>query len=192
MILGTGICAYVQKDGNHKKVAGWGYLIDDGGSGYNLGRDALNAHFSAIDGTGEKTILTEKIEAIYPSDTQQLMSYLYRDGKKAIASFAPAVFAALEREDATAKRILERNMKVAAHIVETAAREFTEKRIPVILAGGLTNQTCVLECLKNNLSNPERFEIRKLQIAPVEGAVILARELVKEKEMYYAENRDEK
>ena len=130
MILGTGICAVVQKDKKHTKIAGWGYLIDNGGSGYNLGRDALNAYFCSIDGTGKQTVLSEEINGMYPGGIHKIMEYIYRDGKKAVASFAPTVFAALEKGDEIAEAILKRNLKNAVHIIETAACEFHEKKNP--------------------------------------------------------------
>lgn len=177
VILGTGICAFVQKDKKHIRVAGWGYLIDNGGSGYNLGRDALNAYFCAIDGTGRQTALTEGIDAVYPGGMNKIMEYIYRDGKKAVASFAPTVFAAAEKGDEIAKGILERNIREVVHIIETAAKGFREGKIPVILAGGLTKQPRVLVDIKAMLQEPDRFEFQVLKSAPVNGAVMLAREL---------------
>ncbi len=182
LIMGTGICAYTQKDNRHTRVSGWGYLIDNGGSGYNLGRDALNAYFCAIDGTGPETALTEEIDAIYPGGAQEIMAYIYHDGKKAVASFAPAVFAALEKQDDIAKGILERNIKEAVHIIKTAAAGFPEGKIPVVLAGGLTKQHCVLEGIKALLNAPDRYELQILTSAPVNGAVMLAKELMKEED----------
>ena len=177
VLLGTGICVYTQRDRKLRRIAGWGYLIDNGGSGYNLGRDALNAYFCAIDGSGAETALTEEIDKIYPGGEQKLMGYIYKHGKKAVASFAPAVFAAIEKDDETAKIILRRNMKEVAHIIETASREFDVEKIPVILKGGITNQACVIEYLKSSLENQERFDFKVLDCAPVNGAVMLAQQL---------------
>lgn len=182
LILGTGICAFVQKHRQFTRVAGWGYLIDNGGSGYNLGQDALNAYFCAIDGTGSKTKLTEEIDAIYPGGAQEIMAYIYQEGKRAVASFAPAVFAALEKEDEAAKEIFERNIRETVHIIETAATGFPEGKIPLILAGGLTKQPCVSRRIKELLHNPNRFEMQILDRAPVNGAVMLARELMEAEE----------
>lgn len=181
LILGTGICAFVQKNAVYARVAGWGYLIDKGGSGYNLGRDALDAYFCALDGSGEQTLLTEEIEALYPNDPQKLLGYIYEGGKKVIASFAPAVFNAVQKGDRIAEEILKRNMSWAAHIIETAAKKLDRNtKIPVILAGGLTNQKLVVDLLKSSLANPEKYEIKVLSEDPVCGALMLAQQLKKE------------
>ena len=116
------------------------------------------------------------------------MAYIYHDGKKAVASFAPAIFAALEKGDEIAREILERNIKEAVHIIETAAGGFPEGKIPVILAGGLTKQPRVLESINALLQNPDRFDIQILNSAPVNGAVMLARELMEEEEKKNAGN----
>lgn len=139
-------------------------------------------------GTGKKTALTKEIDAIYPGGAQKIMAYIYRTGKKAVASFSPAVFAAIEKQDEIAVRILERNIKEAVHIIETAAEGFTGEKIPVILAGGLTKQPSVLEGIKAMLCKPERFEFQILNSAPVNGAVMLAKELMEEEEEKNAGN----
>lgn len=175
LILGTGICAYVKRDGVYSRVAGWGYLIDKGGSGYNLGQDALNAYFSAHDGSGEPTLISEEVDALYEGGIDAIMSYIYADKKKAVASFAPAVYKALERGDGTARRILERNMRVAAEIVAAARRSFPDGAVvPLVISGGLTERAETLDYFRAALENPSEFDIKLLDRAPVYGALELA------------------
>ena len=175
--LGTGICAFIQKDRRLRRIAGWGYLIDNGGSGYNLGRDALNAYFCALDGTAPPTSLTQHIDSILPGGAHQIMAYIYSGGKKAVAAFAPAVFAAIEEQDAIAESILKRNVLAVTHIIETAAKDFGNERIPVVLAGGLTKQPSFLAGIRETIEHPERFVFQVPDRKPVYGAVALAREL---------------
>ncbi len=175
LILGTGICAYTQKNCEQSRVAGWGYFIDNGGSAYNFGRDALNAYFTALDSSGEKTAISEEVEKLFPEGGQKLIEHIYKGGKKEVASFAIAVFRALEKGDKVAEEILNRNMKEAARVLETAAQVFGEEKINVVVAGGLTNQPIVLKTLKLFLKNPDRYDIRILNEKPVMGALILAK-----------------
>ena len=60
----------------------------------------------------------------------------------------------------------------------------------MILAGGLTKQPRMLEGIKAMLHNPEHFELEILNIAPVNGAVMLAKELMEEEAEKDAENRE--
>ena len=175
--IGTGVCAFIQQNRQYSRIAGWGYLIDNGGSGYNLGRDALNAYFCAIDGTGPATDLSQQIDGIFPGGAQKIIEFIYSGGKKAVASFAPAVFAAIENDDAVARKILAQNVKAISHIIETAAKRFSDETIPVVLVGGLTNQPIVLDSIRATIQSPERFDFRILDCKPVDGAILLAREL---------------
>ena len=177
VILGTGFCIYTQKKGKLKRISGWGYLLDDGGSGYNLGRDALHAYYAAYDGTGDATLLTEEIERIYPDGAEILLPRVYEDSKHTIGSLAPAVFTACERGDAVATEILKRNIDVAAKLIRSAARTFEETQIPVVLAGGLTKEKLMVDGLRAALRKESHFCIKILPEEPVMGALLLAREL---------------
>ncbi len=177
VVMGTGFCIYTQKRGVHHRISGWGYLLDDGGSGYNLGRDALHAYFAAYDGTGEETLLTEEIDRIHAGGERALIEYVYSSPKRALASFAPAVLAAKQRGDRVATEILERNMRVAARLIERAADTFGAERIPVVLAGGLTGERDVVECLCASFARPAQFDVEVLDCAPVTGALMLAKRL---------------
>ncbi|MBQ8310358.1 MAG: XRE family transcriptional regulator [Clostridia bacterium] len=177
VILGTGFCIYTQRSGVRKRISGWGYLLDDGGSGYNLGRDALHAYFAAYDGTGEKTLLAEEIDRIYAGGADALIAYAYSAGKRAVASFAPAVFAACARGDAVARAILERNVHVAADLIGRAAATLTCEPIPVVLAGGLTGVPQMMDALCDRLRKSGSYQLGILQCEPVQGALMLARRL---------------
>lgn len=176
VILGTGFCIYTQKDGVHHRISGWGYLLDDGGSGYNLGRDALHAYYAAYDGTGEKTLLSEEIDRIHPGGADRLLPFVYEDSKRAIGSFAPAVFAACARGDNVAQKILERNVEIAASLIMRAAKTLDGDRIPTVLAGGLTKEARMIDLLRAALRSDERICMEILQDDPVKGALLLAME----------------
>ena len=181
MIMGTGICAFTYIGGEVSRIAGWGYLIDDGGSGYNLGRDALAAYFSALDGSGEPTLIVGEIDRAYSGGATEIMKYIYSEGKRAVASFAPAVYAAIERGDVVAREILNRNMRFAAKIAETARSKFLERgRIPLVVAGGLTEREMTMNAFREALSESDGFEISILDREPVYGALEMAMSLGKE------------
>ena len=181
MIMGTGICAFTYVGGEVFRIAGWGYLIDDGGSGYNLGRDALAAYFSALDGSGEPTLIVGEIDRAFSGGATEIMKYIYSEGKRAVASFAPAIYTAMERGDKIAREILERNMRFAAKIAETARKRFPEgTRVPLVIAGGLTEREITMNAFRAALSEPDAFEISILDREPVYGALEMAMSLDKE------------
>jgi len=56
---GTGVVTLAVGEQKVARVDGWGYLIGDAGSGYSIGRAALDAVMRAHDGRGPQTSLTE-------------------------------------------------------------------------------------------------------------------------------------
>ena len=64
VIAGTGsICFGKNQDGQTARSGGYGHLIDDGGSGYALGRDVLHAAVCAVDGRDEDPAILEAVYA---------------------------------------------------------------------------------------------------------------------------------
>ena len=126
--------------------------------------------------------MTDEIDKMYPGGPQKIMGYIYEGGKKAIASFAPAVFLALEKGDEIADNILKRNTEEVARFIKTAAKDFHSEQIPVVLAGGLTKQSQVIDYIKKALNNDERFCLKIMDCEPVYGAVMLAQQLANIKE----------
>lgn len=61
VIAGTGAIALGTRGGRLVRAGGWGYLLDDRGGGYDLGRQAIIAALRAFDGRGEQTVLAERI-----------------------------------------------------------------------------------------------------------------------------------
>ncbi len=175
VIMGTGICVFSQSGGVRRRVGGWGYLFDGGGSAYDLGREAVAAHFASLDGSGERTQLSELLERSHPNP-QELLGELYRGGKKSIAALAPLVFEAAESGDSTAEAILERNLAHAARLIKTAASHVETKPVRVVLAGGLTERDSTISGLTRLLER-EEIELTRLTCEPVRGALMLAREL---------------
>ena len=180
MILGTGICSYVVKKEETKRIAGWGYLFDNGGSAFNIGRDAISAYFSAYDGTGKETSLTENINQTVSGSNADFLKHLYEGGNKKVASYAMCVFEEAEKGDPVSIFILKKNMAEAAKIIHASLSHFTKysEKIPVILGGGLTNQRLLMPYLTDALGDDmEKCDIQILSEPPVFGALELAKSL---------------
>ena len=180
MILGTGICSYVVKKEETKRIAGWGYLFDNGGSAFHIGRDAINAYFSAYDGTGEETTLVQRIKETFSCSNAEFLKSLYNGGNKLVSSYAMCVFEEAEKGDRVSIAILEKHIAEIARLIRAALSHFStySERIPIILGGGLTNQALLLPYLTSALGeDAKRCSIRVLDVPPVDGALELARAL---------------
>ena len=180
MILGTGICAYVVKKEETKRIAGWGYLFDNGGSSFHIGRDAINAYFSAYDGSGEETTLVQRIKETFSYSNSEFLKYLYNGGNKLVSSYAMYVFEEAEKGDRVSIAILKKHIAEIARLVRASLSHFStyNDRIPIILGGGLTNQKLLLPYLTDELGNDiKKCNIQVLDVPPVNGALELAKAL---------------
>ena len=92
------------------------------------------------------------------------------------------VFEEAEKGDKVSIDILKRNISEIARIIRASLSHFSEykEKIPVILGGGLTNQKLLLPYLFEALSEDiEKCNIQILSVAPVHGALELAKSLWK-------------
>lgn len=179
MIIGTGIIAFAQKDGVRHRIGGWGYLLDGGGSGYNVARDAMEAALRAYDGRGKPTALLARIEARLGDTLPRSIPTIHERGRYFIASFVPDVFAAADEGDTVALEIIDRNAAAIAEHIEAARRHFTED-VPVVLCGGLARRADLLQPrIEAHLSHP--IPLQFLSKAMKHGAVERARRIYYEK-----------
>lgn len=177
VIMGTGSVGYLRKNGRHILVGGCGYMIDSSLSGYDLGREVLNAVLSEVDGRGEKTLLSPLVLDGTGLSASALVKSVYERGKAYVASFAPHVFTAYEKGDKVAKEILSRRVKEWESLLFGVRKAFEEEICEITLFGGLSKRWDVLSKF---LSKKARKKIRfKLPEKPVvEGALKRARRLV--------------
>ena len=144
VIMGTGSVGYLRKDGEHTLIGGCGYIIDSSLSGYDLGREALNAVCSEKDGRGRKTLLSQLILAETKKTVAELVKETYVYGKAYVASFAPYVFAAYEKGDLIAEEIIARRVKEWESLLWGVYKAYGEEVCEITLVGGLTKQWDIL------------------------------------------------
>lgn len=173
VIMGTGIIALAQKKGLRKRVGGWGYLIDKGGSGFNFGSDALDSALKAIDGRGGSILLKDMIEEKIGKPLDESIGDIYLKGKTYIASFAECVFRAFEQGDAVAEQIIERNVEEVSRIITSAHSFFDSDEVKIVICGGLSNRKEILSNYFDKFLN-KNIKIIFNNDAMVKGAVALA------------------
>ena len=142
LIAGTGsVCYGKNAAGETFRCGGGGHIIDDPGSGYTLGRDALAAALRSEDGRlSENALHTAVMDAVGGHDIQGIFDFVYfsRRGKSDIAALAPLVLRCAEQGDAVSLEILRRGAAELARLVSAVTgRLGLEKTSPCALAGGL-------------------------------------------------------
>ena len=181
VICGTGSACFLRKNGELIRIGGWGYLLDSGGSGYDIGREGLEAALRAHDGRGTPTALTVGLASHLGGEVQTKITEIYQRGKTYIASCAPVVFKAAEEGDEVAMAILRRNARSLAELIEAAWGWMTRdgqipETLPVVMGGGISVakapswQNEILAVL-----NPEvNVRLTVASVPPVFGALVEA------------------
>lgn len=142
LIAGTGAIALGRNaQGEARRAGGWGHVLGDEGSGYDIGRCALQAVMRASDGRGEATALLPAILSEWEvADTSDILARVYPTTHKAvIARLSPLVLRVAEAGDRVASDIVSRaadELALAASTVGSALG-FGSAQLPLALGGGL-------------------------------------------------------
>ena len=166
IIIGTGVVGLKCQQGQTVKVGGWGFPIDDLGSGAWLGLEAVKVTLQNMDGRLPASGLAEAVHAHFQNDHDRLMAWANAAHSTQFAELAPVVIAESERQDATAIQLLQR----AAQEIERVADALHLDDLPCSLIGG------VAPFIEPHLSASLRARLRPVMATPEVGAIYLARQ----------------
>lgn len=111
LIAGTGAIAFgVNAAGDEARAGGWGPIIGDEGSGYDIGRRGLQAVVRSLDGRGPRTLMADAVLASEGTRSGlELVQKINRGGEspRDVAAYFPIVLEAARRGDALALAILD-------------------------------------------------------------------------------------
>lgn len=185
LVAGTGSIAWGRnRAGETARAGGWGYLMGDEGSGFDLARGALRAATRFADGRGATTRLLEAILDFWDlSAPPDLVRRVYRSGLThvEIAVLAPIVVRLAQEGDEVALHLVMEGASWLARSVAAVSRalRFESASFPLALTGGVLlgaefYRAQVLRALVEHHCACAPIE---LVYHPVEGAVRLARDL---------------
>jgi N-acetylglucosamine kinase-like BadF-type ATPase len=141
LIAGTGSIALGRAaSGQMIQVGGWGHLLGDEGSAYDIGRRAAQAAARAADGRGPSTALLQLVLGRWGLTTpRQMIDHIYLTPEKApIASLAPGVLALSRRGDHVARAIRRQACEELAQAAVAVIDALNlPGPVPLILGGGL-------------------------------------------------------
>jgi glucosamine kinase len=178
LIAGTGSVALGRaEDGRQARVGGWGLLLGDEGSAYEIGLRAMRAIARSADGRSEPTqLLAQFIADLSLIGPEDLIAWAAGAGKKVIASLAPAVCDLAAAGDAAAAAIVsEAVASLATHVDALIAQLGPWSSSPgLALAGGLL-------AMDRPLREPLAMAVAErpcvlldTQVAAVRGAALMA------------------
>ncbi|MBQ8388424.1 MAG: XRE family transcriptional regulator [Clostridia bacterium] len=137
VISGTGSVVFVRRGEAHTRIGGWGYLLDEAGSGYDIGRDAIRVALEEEDGQTEPSILGTLVRRHMGVDAvSDHLGKIYGGGKPYIAGFSETVFEAYGQGDTNAADIIDKTARAIAKLLNRGVETYgAEPR--AIASGGI-------------------------------------------------------
>jgi len=189
IIAGTGSIVYgINESGLEERAGGWGHILGDEGSGYDIARNALQAIFRAYDRRSSETILKDKILRILGLERpEQLVKWAYAadktaggDARSRIAGLASSVFEAWAEDDTVAEKIIHyaADELVCATQVVIKNLKLGNDSFDIVLSGGIfEHQPNFVELMQKRLRNiTTKAKANLPRKEPAYGAVLLARD----------------
>ena len=179
IISGTGAIVYgINADGKEARASGWGYLLGDEGSGYDIAIRGLRAVVRAADGRDDPTELTNRIlTKLELNEPNALIRWVHAANRDAIAQLAEMVFDTAMTADSVAERIVEdaADELVCAADSVIGQLEFAGPFDVVLSGGNLVHQPMFASALRRRLAEiqPEASVLLPKH-EPAYGAVLLA------------------
>jgi len=181
LIAGTGSIIYGKdEEGKIYRSGGFGRIIGDEGSGYSIGRKALQNVAKFYDGSGEISdiinLITDKYEINSP---EELINKVYKENLD-IASVAELVLDSASKGDKIAVTILEEESDELVHQIKVMMKKMNVDKMNISFAGSLViNKNVYSDMLidKIKFSLPG-ITVVKAEYSPVQGAIRIAREML--------------
>jgi N-acetylglucosamine kinase-like BadF-type ATPase len=180
VIAGTGSSVLGKSsEGVITLVGGWGRLLGDEGSGYFVGREALKALATMLDGRAKTSPLRSLLENRFGLGSREgVVNAVYQEAL-AIPSLAPAVLEVAEQGDLVAADIFRRGAALLAEQLAVLVRLYQDlPRIGVVFVGGLIDHdnfyTRTLRDAAWALSSA--VDVAPPLHSPAMGAVLLAQQ----------------
>ena len=178
VIGGTGSIAFARNGrGETLRAGGWGAAFDDAGSGYDVGRWAIQAALCDFDGRGQPTVLTARIsKALRLANISQIASKKFEI--KRVAALSTLVSEAVREGDRVARRLSAQAGADLAQVALALARRLgRQAALPIVCHGGVfrSNPTLRRSFAREVHRRLPSARVRLLLRPTVEGALALAR-----------------
>ena len=170
VISGTGSVVYGYDGRSLRRAGGWGYLFDEAGSGFDIGRDLFRYCLACEDGFAKKTELYYRMRDEIGSEIFDNLSSIYSKGKDYIASFSRVAFEFFKKGDDIAVGIIAKTVRRLSELICQVANDFDCGKNVVISGGLVYENSPIIVILNEHIGND--FKIVVPEMPPIFGAAV--------------------
>jgi N-acetylglucosamine kinase-like BadF-type ATPase len=180
---GTGsICLVKTADQKSHQIGGWGYLLGDEGSGFDIGRKAIKMALEEVTVKDSFSSFTSKLLSFYGlQHPENLISIVYSsvNPPKLIASCARLICQLAESGEPLALGIVDQASSALVNYAEQAIFHFgpdRKKTYQIALAGGILEETSIVHYQFRQKLAEKRFIVsyKKQELEPAAAGVLYA------------------
>jgi glucosamine kinase len=163
-IIGTGAIGLSLNQGTWSQISGWGFPLDDIGSGAWLGQQAIRTAIRQEDGTLPDGPLAQSIWSHFENNRSKLIQWSQKATSGDFGFFAPLVLEAAKAGDNNAASIINEQIETLTHQINA----LVTNDLPLSLMGGLS------DWVAGNLPMPLQQRLSPTQGDALSGALLFA------------------
>lgn len=164
LVVGTGVIGFARQDNEWRRVSGWGFPLDDRGSGAWLGQQAVRYALWQHDGLEAPSGLTRAVWQRHSDSISGLIGWAQSARSADYGRLAPLVVDWYEKADPHAIRIVERQTRVLDALLDA----LQQPPQPLVVLGGLG------PFVSRRLAERHRSWLRESRGDALDGALRLA------------------
>ena len=178
LLAGTGSFAVsFDNNGQETSVGGWGALLGDEGSGYDIGKRAVMHALSVRDEGKTPTTLGQRVLLHYGAESDKmLLRAIYQDGcdRSKMAALCPVVSELAHRGDQDARLILSQAAEALCALAVRLKTRLQLHTAPVTLLGGVSKIGDPIKKPLRDALNKENLHLQKPLYSPSVGGALYA------------------
>ncbi|HMS64287.1 MAG TPA: BadF/BadG/BcrA/BcrD ATPase family protein [Ignavibacteria bacterium] len=180
LISGTGSVLYGYSEKKIIRVGGWGRLIGDEGSGYWIGKRALNLVTKEFDDAKPKTsmsLLSKKLYDVFGITNKNINEKVFNESIE-IQNIAPLVIECAGKKCSLSRQIIGESAEALMyHIKKYLTLSKRKGKIQITFIGSIIeNRNPLSDKLKKEILNLKNVTVTEKKHSPAFGAVLLAME----------------
>ena len=172
VISGTGSSVFACVSDDMQQIGGWGYLLGDEGSGFDLGRRALMSALKHIDGRGEATSLTQACAEKLGKPVNRAIPAIYAGGRAMIADFSRILCGEARKGDKVALKEMKEAVHDLAYAIRNGGERLNTTVKPVATAGSIWKDPFYKDMIQEELG--ENYVLHSTDLPPVYGSCVIA------------------